>query len=56
MEIELELDELNTKLNQRVFKLDEDMNVDESSIIFLKKIIPHILELFMEIKIILKMI
>lgn len=42
IEIELELDELNTKLNQKVFKLDEDMNVDESSIIFLKKILPHI--------------
>lgn len=42
IEIELELDELNTKLNQKIFKADREMNVDDDNIIFLKKIIQHI--------------
>jgi len=36
VEIQLILDELNTKLNRKVLKPDKDMNVEKGNIVFLK--------------------
>ena len=36
IEIQLNLDELNTRLNKKILKPDKDMNVEEENIVFLK--------------------
>lgn len=42
VEIQLILDELNTKLNRKVLKPDKDMNVEKGNIVFLKHLYKHI--------------
>ena len=36
IELQLNLDELNTRLNKKILKPDKDMNVEEENIVFLK--------------------
>ena len=42
IEIQLNLDELNTRLNKKILKPDKDMNVEEENIVFLKHLFKHI--------------
>ncbi len=42
VELKLNLDELNTKLNKRILKPDKEMNVDGDNIVFLKYLFKHI--------------
>ncbi|MGP1430344.1 MAG: DUF1007 family protein [Fusobacterium sp.] len=42
VEIQLILDELNTKLNRKILKPDKDMNVEKGNIVFLKHLYKHI--------------
>ena len=42
IEIQLNLDELNTRLNKKILKPDKDMNVEEENIVFLKYLFKHI--------------
>jgi len=42
LEINLKLDELNTRLNKKVLKPDKNMNVEGDNIVFLKYLFKHI--------------
>ena len=42
IEIQLNLDELNTRLNKKILKPDKEMNVEEENIVFLKHLFKHI--------------
>ena len=42
IELQLSLDELNTRLNKKILKPDKEMNVEEENIEFLKHLFKHI--------------
>lgn len=42
IELQLNLDELNTRLNKRILKPDKEMNVEQENIVFLKHLFKHI--------------
>lgn len=42
VELQLNLDELNTRLNRKIFKPDKEMDVEEENIVFLKYLFKHI--------------
>ena len=42
LELQLNLDELNTKLNKKILKPDKEMNVERENIVFLKHLFKHI--------------
>ena len=42
IELQLSLDELNTRLNKKILKPDKEMNVEEENIVFLKHLFKHI--------------
>ncbi|MCY7007108.1 DUF1007 family protein [Fusobacterium simiae] len=42
IELQLNLDELNTRLNKKILKPDKDMNVEQENIVFLKYLFKHI--------------
>ena len=42
IELQLNLDELNTRLNKKILKPDKEMNVEEENIVFLKHLFKHI--------------
>ena len=42
IELQLNLDELNTRLNKKILKPDKEMNVEQENIVFLKHLFKHI--------------
>ena len=42
IELQLSLDELNTRLNKKILKPDKEMNVEQENIVFLKHLFKHI--------------
>ena len=42
IELQLNLDELNTRLNRKILKPDKEMNVEQENIVFLKHLFKHI--------------
>lgn len=42
IELQLNLDELNTRLNKRILKPDKEMNVEQENIVFLRHLFKHI--------------